>query len=1158
MIIGVELLFLAITTAGLKKPADRLTVSRPKAEMYRRWPWRCGVYSKEEEKRMRKLKKLRVLLVIVLVFALVVPQGVFASPAKLLGKIGALRGLAEMGPRLKTGGYKTEGLKPDYRLGEVIFKPVGDTAGILKKYRLNLLRRDQRIGYILASAPVGTDIDKLITDLEKDKSVQYAQPNYIYKLSARPNDPQYSRQWALPKIYAESGWGVARSNSAVTIAILDSGVDVNHPDLKGRLVSGTNTVNPLKSTRDDAGHGTHVAGIIGAAVNNGLGVAGVAGIAGVKIMPVKVFDQWGGSDISISDGITWAADHGAKVMNMSFGSFYRSKVLNDAIDYAYGKGIVMVAAAGNWASEEISYPAAVAKVIAVSALNKNDKLADFSSFGPQIDVSAPGEEIYSTYWDSYKGSTYTELSGTSMASPMVAGLAALLLAKNPKLTNDDVRQIIEVSATDLGDPGWDPQYGHGKINVYRALTMSLAKQDDSNSTVQKAVYLTNGIAFREKINSGNDVDWYKVALPANSHLQVEVLPAGKVSPGVEIYDSAGETISSFNTPSGTVGDWSGLFGPLGGSTIKVAQAVYGMANNLDEGEYFIKVFGNHFRWSEENYTITARVFTDTDLVKDSHEPNDSYEQARNIELGAVITGAILSSGEEDWFKINLNGGQAYKIHADVPAGLDLAIDIENEANFQEPASEEQWKDFYELQYWATVNNGGQGEDEDGVIVVPQNSGGQYYVRVYETGGTAVNANYTVGITGFDFRPDKYEPNNTFEQAAAINLGEEITANFHQEDDEDWYSIEVPNTGILKFDLHQPSKVWCDLEIYSDPKAEPEGTSRFDSGFGIRNNDYSGFDQKERSFEFKVAKGRYFVKITNSGSVSADNYIIKAGFNTFDFVDDEINDSPLKAKEITMGFPTTGTLYPDGDVDFYVLNVDKPQPVLVFLTPPAGLDTALTVFKETESDNGEEGNKGKIGENLIDKILGGEELPANSGPLLEPLTEINSGEKGYPDAGVFVASKPGKYYLMVVALGDRYQGKSQTKSPGKYSLDVKPFKVRPDVWEYNNTLALAKPLTSGVAVRPTFMGIEDTDWYKVNVPGKGKLKINLTVPSDIDGVLEIYDAAGKLLCKIDQSMVGEEESIELPVSKKGYYYIKTYDYLGNSSVQTYTLTARYTK
>ncbi|MHB9095848.1 MAG: S8 family serine peptidase, partial [Eubacteriales bacterium] len=354
---------------------------------------------------MRKLKKLRVLLVIVLVFALVVPQGVFASPAKLLGKSGAVRGLAEMGPRLKTGGYKTEGLKPDYRLGEVIFKPVGDTVGILKKYRLNLLRRDQRIGYILASAPVGTDIDKLVTDLEKDRSVQYAQPNYIYKLSARPNDPQYSRQWAMPKINAEPGWGVARSNSAVTIAILDSGVDVNHPDLKGRLVSGTNTVNPLKSTRDDAGHGTHVAGIIGAAVNNGLGVAGVAGIAGVKIMPVKVFDQWGGSDISISDGITWAADHGAKVMNMSFGSFYRSKVLNDAIDYAYGKGIVMVAAAGNWASEEISYPAAVAKVIAVSALNKSDKLADFSSYGPQIDVCAPGEEIYSTFWDPYKGST---------------------------------------------------------------------------------------------------------------------------------------------------------------------------------------------------------------------------------------------------------------------------------------------------------------------------------------------------------------------------------------------------------------------------------------------------------------------------------------------------------------------------------------------------------------------------------------------------------------------------------------------------------------------------------------------------------------------------------------------------------------------------------
>ncbi len=1101
-----------------------------------------------------KRKKVDLLVAAILAIALLVPPGVLAAPAAALAS--ALAGPAGPAGRDKNRlpAPLNQPVKPglEFKQGEIIFKTTGETgdeASILRKYRLSVLRRDRRLGYILAAAPRETKVDKLAADLQRERVVRYAQPNYLYQLLGTPNDPQYARQWAMKKINAGQGWDFVKPGPAVIIAILDTGADVNHPDLINQLVPGVNTVNPLKSSRDDVGHGTHVAGVAAATVNNGLGVAGIAGLAGIKIMPVKVFDNsGGGNDISISDGITWAADHGARVMNMSFGSFYRSEVLSDAIEYAYKKGVLIAAASGNWASEEISYPAALSKVMAVTATDKQDKLAEFSSYGPLIDVCAPGVEIYSTFWDPYKGSTYTEMSGTSTASPMVAGLAALLLAKNPKLTNDEVRQIIEASAADLGDPGWDPRYGHGRIDVFKALTLSLASINDFNNTMAKAVGLQNGAAYQEKIDFGSDVDWYKIGVPDKNHLQVQLLPAGKVSPGLEIYSGSGELLSSFNT--GSLKKDSREDNRPGflefdrpGNTLKVAEAVYGLVTNLDEGEYYIKVFGNHFRWSKENYSITARVITEADLVKDANEPNDSFEEAKNMSLNLPVSGAILSGDDEDWFKLDLTG-KAYKIHLDVPAGLDLAVDVESAANYQEMPAGDNALDYYDNWYYENINEGGPGQDEDGVIVLPENGPGCYYIKVYETSGTAVNDSYILTITDFSLQGDRYEPNNTPDRAAPVGLGEEVTANFHSEEDEDWYELTVLATGILEIDLQQPQHAWYDLNLYSDPQAEPVGQ-------GYYGDDSSWLTGEKRSFEYKVSTGKYYLSLRNYDRISGENYTLKTEFRSFDFIDREINDKPEQANEITLDNPARGTLYPAGDVDFYVLKVEKPQPLLVYLTPPADMDTMVRVMKETEpvGEEKKDGEGKKIEENQ------GEQEDSNSKaspaePILELITDIESGSKGQPDTGVFIPTKPGKYYLMVTALA----GKSQ----GRYSLSIKPFRSRPDAWEDNNTMAQAKPLTSGVSIRPTFMGTEDQDWYYIYVPARGRLEVNLSVPSDIDGVVEIYDSKARLLTKIDQSMVGEEEAATCPVPKRGYYYLRTYDYLGNSSVQPYTLTVKYWK
>jgi len=252
----------------------------------------------------------------------------------------------------------------------------------------------------------------------------------------------------------------------VAIAILDSGVDPEHEDLKERILIGYNAFENNAEFHDDNGHGTHVAGITAATTNNAIGIAGVSWFN--PILPVKVLNQDAeGTAFEVASGIRWATDQGAKVINMSLGDSFNSKILYDAIKYAYKNDVVLIAAAGNENEETPMYPAAYEEVIAVSAVDDRRHKAVFSNYGDHIDVTAPGEHIPSTFLDN----SYVMMSGTSMAAPHVAGLAGLIRSIKPKLSNSEVTDIIRLSASDIGPTGFDPYYGHGEINVVRALRM---------------------------------------------------------------------------------------------------------------------------------------------------------------------------------------------------------------------------------------------------------------------------------------------------------------------------------------------------------------------------------------------------------------------------------------------------------------------------------------------------------------------------------------------------------------------------------------------------------------------------------------------------------------------------------------------------------------
>ena len=367
----------------------------------------------------------------------------------------------------------------------------------------------------------GSTIEDMVARISSDKDVIYAEPNYLLELY-QVDDSSYSAQWALQDdkyldwYDAWTGSSTLFSGGVSTsiIAVIDTGVDWKHPDLEANIFLNTGD-NPWDKTDNDGngfvddyygvnilygqdapssvydeeyadtrpvdtyGHGTHVAGIAAAVVNNSVGVAGVSWCS--KIMPVKVGDASGSIVASnVAAGIKYAVDNGADVMNLSLGGSIESKFEKDAVEYAVSRNVIIVASAGNDGRNSVSYPAAFNGVISVGASDINDERANFSNYGIKLDLLAPGEDIYSTYqkysWSDTdndwrpSSSYYKFLDGTSMSSPFVAGLCGLLISQNPTRTSSEIKRILESSCDDLDVPGWDKYTGWGRINVYRALS----------------------------------------------------------------------------------------------------------------------------------------------------------------------------------------------------------------------------------------------------------------------------------------------------------------------------------------------------------------------------------------------------------------------------------------------------------------------------------------------------------------------------------------------------------------------------------------------------------------------------------------------------------------------------------------------------------------
>jgi thermitase len=479
-------------------------------------------------------------------------------------------------------------------------------------------------------------------------SVEYAEPNSQAQIMATPNDSGFGGQWNMSQIQAPQAWDISHGSSTIAIAILDTGIDQDHPDLSPKIIANVN-FSSSPSCDDYYRHGTHVAGIAAAITDNGMGVAGVGYDA--TLMNVKVFADDGSAGASaLAQGIIWAADNGAEVININMIYGYPSITLENAVNYAWEKGAVLVAAAGNYGNSRPTYPGAFSNCIAVAATDADDNLASWSTYGDWVSVAAPGVSIYSTLPDGYGYG-----SGTCMASPHVSGLAALLFTVvtdtngNGRL-NDEVRYAIESTCDDIG-----AKVAYGRINAYKALLTSASSLGSISGTVtdvqisQPVEGATVSCGSREaKTDSSGS---YVMAGVPKGSCTVTVSAPGyqSVSQGVSV--TAGDTFTAdFTlTPLPGADFWATLLSgsePLVVSFRDTSISYDGIASwrwDFGDGGASTEQNPTHTYTQEGVYTVSLSV-TEADGDRDSETKVD-YITVSDTRPGADFWATPLSGSE---------------------------------------------------------------------------------------------------------------------------------------------------------------------------------------------------------------------------------------------------------------------------------------------------------------------------------------------------------------------------------------------------------------------------------------------------------------------------------------------------------------------------------
>ncbi|WP_139491146.1 S8 family peptidase [Brevibacillus dissolubilis] len=635
-----------------------------------------------------------------------------------------------------------------------------------------------------------------------------------------PNDKYYHNQTHLKQIRADRMWTVSKGTTAIKIAVLDSGVDATHPDLQGNLLPTINLV-PKEPARDMKGHGTQVAGIIGAKGNNGIGVSGVMWSA--KILPIKVLDKQGETDTNtLAKGIYRAVSEGAKVICMSAAYLYHAPALEEAVNYAEEKGVVVVAASGN-EGDRVDYPAAYPTVISVGSVNGSNVVTSSSNYGPEIDIVAPGVSIYTTAMSG----KYSPMTGTSAATPQVAAAAAMVLSRQPFLTPLEVRQILFGSATDIAENGWDRKSGHGLLNIEKAVRSKLSSDiSEPNNTQSKATPFPIESQNLSRLGPYDTIDWFYTDVPYDGKLVFTASVTSKaVAPIAATFYMEGRGPVTYYLADGdtlTIPTQSG-------------RLFYKLERGSGSGDFA--------------YTLTNR-FT---IGPDGYERNNEKTAYRSLPPGnrVSVTGNFNVPGDTDWYSYYVrSGGKLNIVVAPDTRRMDPVVAIYKEGDKNHPLP--------------PFDNGTPKDPTERILmdVTP----GRYFIKVSNYIPTAVNGEYKLDLTYTPERADTNEPNDTYRQATKLGTNSFMTGTLATRSDYDWYSFRVSSDSYVTIRApYIPVDSGVRLTMYNQSL----------DYVLFSEDEVAQFSKRGRNiFEMKLKPGTYYIRLDSAKPFKYDSYRIQ--------------------------------------------------------------------------------------------------------------------------------------------------------------------------------------------------------------------------------------------------------------------------------------------
>ncbi|MFD2672053.1 S8 family serine peptidase [Marinicrinis sediminis] len=674
---------------------------------------------------------------------------------------------------------------------------------------------------------IGAYTVKLQSDIERKEwlytwlhaeQMKYIQPNHPVEILGKPNDPLYSKQSYLKQIGMEKAWDTVQSNTSIKIAVVDTGVDLYHPELSGRLAPGVNLVDAGAQPMDDNGHGTSVAGIIAAAGNNKQGTTGI--LWNTKIMPVKVMEADGsGDENKLGQGIRYAVENQAKIIVLSLGLYKYSPFLKDITQYAESSGVLLVAASGN-DGDDIKYPAAYPTVMAVGGVSSSNGILAESSFGDELDLVAP-YHVYSTAL----GGEYEQRSGTSMAAPQVAAAAALIWAEYPQLRPYQVRNLLKQTAQDIGDPGWDKRTGYGLLRVDQALVAEQAADIfEENETIQSAKRLRMSTMSTAVLSGGSDKDWYHIRSDYKGKVSLKLKTA---SPSylsqiqVRVISAAGQTVHLFED----------VTKPMSFSI------TYDM---------YVEVRAKNAKLNE---SIVYHLTPEFNIYSDQFENNDQQFKAYSMPArNMTIKGTFHQMNDVDWFVINVDqpGTLKLKLLPDTYR-MDVAFSVAREGEKFD------YRDF---------GNDGEGEYKTLEDVLP----GKYYVKItnvtYSKDSYPVAGEYIFAVEYNQKVVDPNEPNDRSYQAT------KLTANYRYEGTID------PQNDVDYFEFSLKEKSYVKLNLSNIPTDRLMAMRVYDSSQNQLSMQLSDQKMSQLNFERVLNKGTYTIRLTSSQSFSNQTYYLK--------------------------------------------------------------------------------------------------------------------------------------------------------------------------------------------------------------------------------------------------------------------------------------------